>query len=330
MIGLLDKGNDMTNAPGWFYLDRAGQQQGPVPAERIGALLGEGELDDASLLWREGMAQWAALAGLRDALGLPGPLPPRAAPAPAANAYAPPKAALQDEGGDPVEGEVVPAGFLRRWAALFVDQIIIGMAYYAVFFVLLIGFGAAGAGLGGEGLESAMLGVTLIAYPIYFLIAGAYYVGFESSASQATPGKLLLGIKVCDAQGWRLSVGHALGRWVAAALSYLTLFIGFLMAAFTEQKKALHDYVSATQVVDRWAYTAHPEKQSRSLHGCVIALLVFMGAMILVAVLGILAAIAIPAYQDYRERAGSQPALEPEAALYLGTAAGPPRGLGND
>jgi Tfp pilus assembly major pilin PilA len=39
--------------------------------------------------------------------------------------------------------------------------------------------------------------------------------------------------------------------------------------------------------------------------------------MILIAVLGIVAAIAIPAYQDYRERAGSRPALEPEAALYL-------------
>lgn len=298
----------------WHYLNGKGERQGPVDAERIAALLAAGELSNSSLLWREGLPEWTAISGLRAELGLPAAQVSAAA---TSNAYAPPRASLRDAADEPVDGEVVPAGFLRRWVALFIDQMVVGMVYYAVFFTLLIGFGAAGAGLGGEGFERAMLGVTLVAYPIYFLIAGAYYVGFESSASQATPGKLLLSIKVTDAQGGRLSLGHALGRWAAAALSYLTLFIGFLMAAFTEQKKALHDYVSATQVVDRWAYTAHPEKQSRNLHGCVIALLVFMGVMILVAVLGILAAIAIPAYQDYRERAGSQPALEPEAALYL-------------
>lgn len=315
MIEASDLGKfQMTDVATWFYLDRTGQQQGPVEAGSITALLRGGDLTDASLLWREGMAQWTALAQLRGELGLPTATP---GPAQPANAYAPPRAALRDAEDTPVEGEVVPAGFLRRWAALFIDQLVVGMLYYAVFFALLIGFGAAGAGLGGEGLERAMLGVTLIAYPIYFLIAGAYYAGFESSASQATPGKLLLSIKVTDPQGGRLSLGRALGRWAAAALSYITLFIGFLMAAFTEQKKALHDYVSATQVVDRWAYTAHPEKQTRNLHGCVIALLVFMGVMILMAVLGILAAIAIPAYQDYRERAGSGPALEPESALYL-------------
>jgi uncharacterized RDD family membrane protein YckC len=304
----------MPDVAAWFYLDRSGQQRGPVEAGGIAALLREGELTDSSLLWREGMAKWTALSALRSELGLPA-APVRSPEAP--NAYAPPQANLREAGDEPIDGEVVPAGFLRRWAALFIDQLVVGMVYYAVFFTLLIGFGAAGAGLGGEGLERAMLGVTLVAYPIYFLIAGAYYAGFESSASQATPGKLLLSIKVTNSQGGRLSLGHALGRWAAAALSYLTLFIGFLMAAFTEQKKALHDYVSATQVVDRWAYTAFPEKQSRNLHGCVIALLIFMGAMILIAVLGIVAAIAIPAYQDYRERAGSRPALEPEAALYL-------------
>lgn len=306
----------------WHYLDGRGERQGPVDAERIAALLAAGELNSSSLLWREGLAEWTAVSGLQSELGLP---PSPVSPAAPTNAYAPPRASLRDDDGDPVAGEVVPAGFLRRWAALFVDQLIVSMGYYAVFFVLMIGFGAAGAGLGGEGLERAMLGVTLIAYPVYFLIAGAYYTGFESSASQATPGKLLLGIKVCDAQGRRLSLGHALGRWVSAALSYLTLMIGFLMAAFTARKQALHDMVSSTQVVDRWAYTAHPERQSRQLHGCVIALLAFMALMMLIAVLGILAAIAIPAYQDYRERAGggALPDLEPSASIIRVDSANP-------
>ena len=66
---------------------------------------------------------------------------------------------------------------------------------------------------------------------MYFTVSALYFAGMESSRHQATFGKL-------------------------------ALYIGFLMAAFTERKRALHDMVSSTQVVDRWAYTEFPEHQS--------------------------------------------------------------------
>ena len=94
--------------------------------------------------------------------------------------------------------------------------------------------------------------------------------------------------------GRRINGAHALGRWFAAALSYLTLFIGFLMAAVTDSKRALHDYVAGAQVVDAWAYTSFPERQKRGLSGCLVAFLV---AMLMVPILAILAAIAISQYQ---------------------------------
>src|SRR5690606_19662307 len=94
-----------------------------------------------------------------------------------------------------------------------------------------------------------------------------------------------------------------------AALSYLTLYIGFLLAAFTERKRALHDMVADTLVVDRWAWTEHPERQQR--HVGVAAIVVACFALLaLVAVLGILAAIAIPAYQDYTLRAKVHQAVQ--------------------
>src|SRR5690554_8069833 len=40
--------------------------------------------------------------------------------------------------------DVVQAGFLRRWAALFLDQLILGTAYYALLIVLMVVLGIAG------------------------------------------------------------------------------------------------------------------------------------------------------------------------------------------
>lgn len=208
----------------------------------------------------------------------------------------------------PAPHDVVPAGFLRRWAALFLDQLILSAGFYALMFVVIFAIGIGG---GFESLESMdsddppawvialYFGTTLI----YVVVAGLYYSLMESSAAQATLGKMALSIKVVDSAGARLSFPHALGRWFAASLSYLTFYVGFLMAAFTQEKRALHDYVAGTAVVDKWAYTDRPELQQRKPGGCLIAVFVGMALMIGVAVLGIVAAIAIPAYQQYASRA---------------------------
>jgi Tfp pilus assembly major pilin PilA len=114
---------------------------------------------------------------------------------------------------------------------------------------------------------------------------------------QATLGKRALGIKVTDLEGRPITWKHAAGRWFAAALSHLTMDIGFLMAAFTERRQTLHDMVASTLVTDRWAFTNHPERQNRQTSGCLIVLLV--GVFLIIPVIAILAAIAIPQYQTY-------------------------------
>ena len=220
----------------------------------------------------------------------------------------------------PQAGDVVQAGFLRRWAALFLDQLVLGAAFYALLFVLVIVIGMVGGFDQLERIDSndppgwviaAYLGVTLL----YYAAAGLYFSLMESSANQATLGKMALGIKVVDARGARLSFAHALGRWFAASLSYLTLYIGFLLAAFTQRKQALHDLVAGTFVVDKWAYTDRPELQQRGLGGCVIAFAIAMGLLLAGTLLAILAAVAIPAYQQYAERAQFQQVIVPVDAL---------------
>lgn len=212
--------------------------------------------------------------------------------------------------------DVVYAGFVRRWGALIIDGLIIGVVFYGIVFLGAIALALVAP---AKGIDQKQVGaIAALGYValllVYYVGAACYFSLQESSTHQATLGKRALGIKVTDAHGRRLGRGQAFGRWFAAALSYLTLYIGFLMAAFTERKRALHDIVADTLVVDRWAFTDTPERQQR--HVGVAAILVAIAAVfIFVAIAGILAAIAIPAYQDYTLRAKVMEAVNAAAPL---------------
>src|SRR3546814_4237002 len=73
------------------------------------------------------------------------------------------------------------------------------------------------------------------------------------------------GIKVVRSDGEGCGFWRGFGRYFGMMLSGLILGIGFLMAAFTERKQALHDMICDTVVVDQWAFTAHPDQQREEL-----------------------------------------------------------------
>jgi uncharacterized RDD family membrane protein YckC len=73
----------------------------------------------------------------------------------------------------------------------------------------------------------------------------------ESSKLQGTLGKKALGIIVVDEHFGRISFGRAAGRFWSKFISVLTLYVGFIMAAFTKNKQALHDIIAKTYVVDK-------------------------------------------------------------------------------
>ena len=132
------------------------------------------------------------------------------------------------------------AGFGTRFTAAFVDGIITGILGAVVGGIL----GAIGgaAGLGGEAIGglAQILGV---------LIGWLYSALQESSEAQATIGKKMMHIRVTDLDGNRISFGRASGRHFGKILSACILLIGYIMAAFTEKKQALHDIMAGTLVV---------------------------------------------------------------------------------
>lgn len=83
---------------------------------------------------------------------------------------------------------------------------------------------------------------------IMLVISVLYYGLLTASKMQGTLGKKILGLKVVNEQGGRVSAGQGLGRYFAYILSGIIFYIGFIMIAFGE-KKGLHDFICKTRVV---------------------------------------------------------------------------------
>ena len=84
------------------------------------------------------------------------------------------------------------------------------------------------------------------------LLQWLYFAGLESSERQATVGKSVMSLRVTNLEGQRLSFGHATGRFFAKIVSGMIPFaIGYIMAAFTAKKQALHDLIAGTLVLKK-------------------------------------------------------------------------------
>jgi len=81
------------------------------------------------------------------------------------------------------------------------------------------------------------------------IVGWLYFALLESSERGATVGKMALGLRVVTSEGKRLSFLNATGRYFAKILSALILCIGFIMVAFTDRKRGLHDMIADTLVI---------------------------------------------------------------------------------
>jgi len=133
-----------------------------------------------------------------------------------------------------VDAKVNYAGFWIRFAAYFIDAVILFVVNLGLSFVLFTDYSAFAPNMASQGL-SLVLGI-------------AYFCAMESSGRQATLGKMAVGIKVGNSLGEQITFTNALGRYFAKILSGLILLIGFMMAGWDPKKQALHDKLAKTYV----------------------------------------------------------------------------------
>ncbi|HUE23586.1 MAG TPA: RDD family protein [Bryobacteraceae bacterium] len=132
------------------------------------------------------------------------------------------------------------AGFWIRFVAMIIDGVIL----FVVSVVVQLLFAPM--------LRNGRMDVMLMALGFEYLIGmviGATYEGVFVSRFGATPGKMALDLKVIRPDGGPLSLGRAVGRYFAKIVSGIILAIGYIMAGFDSQKRALHDMICDTRVI---------------------------------------------------------------------------------
>ena len=256
----------------WYYAE-SGVQRGPVEDEEFKTLTASGTIQPDTLVWRDGMANWVRW----DSLSGP---PPITEAAPVTSALPPDGARFCSSCGKPyAAAALVPigdhiicanckpaflqsmregrqsisaqhyGGFWIRFAARIIDGILVGVVSTAIQFFVGAALGISLSSLGGGDREGgAVLAILGLVYLIGIAINLAYEVYFLVNRG-ATPGKMMLNLKVTRSDGGPISTGRAAGRFFGYLLSTMTAAIGFIIAAFDDQKRSLHDHLCDTRVI---------------------------------------------------------------------------------
>jgi len=147
--------------------------------------------------------------------------------------------------GAPVTSKWHFGGFWIRVVARFIDGLILGIAQACI---ALLFFGTFGAQFFPGVTRSASIGPLLAFQFFSYAIAILYDVLFLRYQG-ATLGKMALGLRVVRSDGESLGWGVAIGRYFMYIVSGIILLIGYIMAGFDTEKRALHDRVCDTRVI---------------------------------------------------------------------------------
>lgn len=245
----------------WYYADE-GKQIGPLGSSALERLVIDGTVKPGTLVWHEGMDEWRPYGEIQRDLTIA-----RDAPIaedsehfciecgnPFSRDYmikfenswvcADCKQIYVQklkEGGN-LSGTVEYGGFWIRVGAKIIDAVIMGVVS-SLFSVVIAFIFISGD---PDSMSAVMVQVAII---FLNMLIGTAYTTFFLGKYGATLGKMALKLKVVRSDGEPLSYGRAFGRHFADLLSGLILYIGYIIAAFDEEKRALHDHICDTRVV---------------------------------------------------------------------------------
>ena len=254
----------------WHYV-KSEQSVGPVTESELKALLARGEIDSSTLVWKEGNPNWIPYEQAFQVIS-PVPVPSHHSdpPTPLASGKVhhcvscgktvTAMEAISISGNwvcsacKPAylqkvrEGVALPgirhyAGFWIRFGAVILDGIIMAIFTIPISYLIRLLFPITDP----KNLSRVFL-VTGISWGISILLHLLYQVFFLGKYG-ATLGKMTCGIKVIRSDGSPITYGRAAGRFFAYILSALILYIGYIMAGFDDEKRALHDRICDTRVI---------------------------------------------------------------------------------
>jgi uncharacterized RDD family membrane protein YckC len=144
-------------------------------------------------------------------------------------------------------GEMVYAGFWLRFLAKVIDGILLVVVNWAFGFLINLLLGVPSPGTEASNIFAVQ---QLVNFVVSIIIPAAYTTWFLGRYG-ATLGKMACSIHVVRPDGSKISYGRALGRHFAEYLSTAIFLIGYIMAAFDSQKRALHDHICNTRVTKK-------------------------------------------------------------------------------
>jgi len=241
----------------WFYL-RGKEQTGPVEDAVFAEMVERGEITPETYVWRQGFANWQRLHEVQHLM------PRQAVQGDSLGGMAACAECNSLENTDDMvryqnawicakckdvyfqrlrEGAALPnrhvyAGFWIRFGAKLIDGLILGAMSFGVSFLMTPMVTNTEALSAGWVLINAFTSSLGIAYTTWFV-----------GRMGATPGKLACGLRIIRPDGGKVTYLRAFARCFAEYLSSIALGIGYLMVAFDEQKRALHDHICDTRVV---------------------------------------------------------------------------------
>jgi len=250
----------------WYY-SRQGQRLGPIEEADFHQKIESGEIHQETFVWRKGMENWQKYGELYYGESYQS--------AALYRCYECGRSFPVDEmvrhyqymvcaECKPVffqrlqEGAILPGmmgymvygGFWIRFLAKFIDNFITTILTYLILIIMAVGMAAL---TGDTQVEPPLLAmfITVALFYFFMLSIPAAYNTFFIGKYQSTPGKMALSLKVIRPDGSPISYWRAFGRHFAEILSGLILMIGYIMAAFDDEKRALHDMICDTRVVKK-------------------------------------------------------------------------------
>jgi uncharacterized RDD family membrane protein YckC len=248
-----------------LYYEVGDQQVGPIGKSELQSLVKAKKLNAKTMVWQEGMESWEELSVFvrnRQGKGVQknSPADPvsRSVCSECGQAFAEedmirfqdswvcagckPVFIQKVKEGVSVAGAMDYAGFWIRFAAFAIDAFILGIVNMVIFIPLGIFMPTSP--------DNPMVVISLmpVIMLLQYAIPAAYDTWFVGKYG-ATPGKMACKLKIAVEDGSRLSYLRALGRHFAKWLSAMILLIGYIMAAFDDQRRTLHDRICETRVV---------------------------------------------------------------------------------